>query len=149
MAYYHECKYRKRKYGRRMKRGISGHYETASTAGEAVRAFVPFPLPPDTAIALTGARARLHVRALLACGRLDAISALLPEPELFLYAYVRREALLSSQIDHVLFGSDYPFAAQSFIDKNSANVAGSGVLDAVAIEKVNHLNAEALFGFTR
>lgn len=51
-------------------------------------------------------------------------------------------------VDHVLFGSDYPFAAQSFIDKNSANVAGSGVLDAVALEKINHLNAEALFGFS-
>ncbi|MDZ4731101.1 MAG: amidohydrolase family protein [Xanthomonadales bacterium] len=48
--------------------------------------------------------------------------------------------------DHLLFGSDYPFAAQSFIDMNSANVAGSGVLNAAQIEKVNHLNAEALFG---
>jgi predicted TIM-barrel fold metal-dependent hydrolase len=52
-------------------------------------------------------------------------------------------------VDHVLFGSDYPFAAQSFIDINSANVAGSGVLDAAGLEKVNHLNAEALFGFSR
>jgi len=50
-------------------------------------------------------------------------------------------------VDHVLFGSDYPFAAQSFIDLTSANVAGSGVLDAEGLEKVNHLNAEALFGF--
>lgn len=82
-----------------MKRGLGGHYESVSTAGEAVRAFVPDPLPPKPAIALTGARARLHDRALLACGRLDAISTLLPEPELFLYAYVRREALLSSQIE--------------------------------------------------
>jgi Fic family protein len=38
-------------------------------------------------------------RALLACGRLDGISALLPDPDLFLYAYVRREAVLSSQIE--------------------------------------------------
>jgi Fic family protein len=35
----------------------------------------------------------------LACGRLDGVSALLPDRELFLYAYVRREALLSSQIE--------------------------------------------------
>lgn len=82
-----------------MKRGPGGHYETTSTADEVVEAFVPFPLPPDPAIALTGTRARLHDRALLACGRLDAISTLLPEPGLFLYAYVRREALLSSQIE--------------------------------------------------
>jgi Fic family protein len=38
-------------------------------------------------------------RALLACGRLDGVSALLPDPDLFLYAYVRREAVLSSQIE--------------------------------------------------
>lgn len=36
---------------------------------------------------------------MLACGRLDAITALLPDPDLFLYAYVRREAVLSSQIE--------------------------------------------------
>jgi len=36
---------------------------------------------------------------LLACGRLDGVAALLPDPDLFLYAYVRREALLSSQIE--------------------------------------------------
>jgi Fic family protein len=48
---------------------------------------------------MTGPRARLHDQALLACGRLDAITALLPEPDLFLYAYVRREAVVSSQIE--------------------------------------------------
>jgi Fic family protein len=94
IPYYHA-----REYGKKMKRGLSGHYVTISTVGETARAFVPFPLPPDPPIVLSGARARLHDRALLACGRLDAISALLPEPELFLYAYVRREALLSSQIE--------------------------------------------------
>jgi Fic family protein len=36
---------------------------------------------------------------LLACGRLDAITSLLPEPGIFLYAYIRREAVLSSQIE--------------------------------------------------
>ncbi|QQR75737.1 MAG: Fic family protein [Holophagales bacterium] len=82
-----------------MKRGVSGNYEVTTTAGEAVRAFVPNPLPPDPPIDLTGERQKLLERALLACGRLDGISALLPDPELFLYAYVRREALLSSQIE--------------------------------------------------
>ena len=38
-------------------------------------------------------------RATLALGRLDSISLLLPDPQLFLYAYVRREAVLSSQIE--------------------------------------------------
>jgi len=48
---------------------------------------------------MEGALLALHDRALLACGRLDGVSSLLPDPELFLYAYVRREALLSSQIE--------------------------------------------------
>ncbi|MFC4486327.1 Fic family protein [Tepidiphilus baoligensis] len=82
-----------------MQRGITGIYTATAVAGETVRAFVPAPLPPTPAIELTGARQRLLERALLACGRLDAITALLPEPDLFLYAYVRREAVLSSQIE--------------------------------------------------
>ena len=82
-----------------MRRDATGRYEITSTAGEAVRAFVPAPLPPDPPLELTGPLQALHERALLACGRLDGISSLLPDPELFLYAYVRREALLSSQIE--------------------------------------------------
>lgn len=82
-----------------MKRGIQGTYEVTTTAGEAVRAFVPTALPPAPPIDLAGERQQLHERALLACGRLDGVSALLPDPDLFLYAYVRREALLSSQIE--------------------------------------------------
>jgi Fic family protein len=82
-----------------MQREATGHYEVTSTAGETVRAFVPAPLPPDPPMVLEGAMQALHERALLACGRLDGLSSLLPDPELFLYAYVRREALLSSQIE--------------------------------------------------
>jgi len=82
-----------------VKRGLQGSYEVTTTAGEAVRAFVPAALPPTPPIDLGGERQHLHERALLACGRLDGISALLPDPDLFLYAYVRREALLSSQIE--------------------------------------------------
>ena len=82
-----------------MKRGPTGQYEITATGGELVRAFVPAPLPPDPPLKLSGARQRLLERALLACGRLDGVTALLPDPELFLYAYVRREAVLSSQIE--------------------------------------------------
>jgi Fic family protein len=67
--------------------------------GEAVRAFVPFALPPDPPLQITPECKRLQERALLACGRLDAITTLLPDPTLFLYTYVRREAVLSSQIE--------------------------------------------------
>ena len=82
-----------------MERGPTGHLESRSAAGETVRVFLPAPLPPDPPPEIVGRRARLHDQALLACGRLDAITALLPEPDLFLYAYVRREALVSSQIE--------------------------------------------------
>jgi Fic family protein len=68
-------------------------------AGESVRAFVPAPLPPRPALGLDGeVRDRLD-RALLALGRLDGISDLLPSKHLFLYSYVRKEAVLSSQIE--------------------------------------------------
>ncbi|MCO5121614.1 MAG: Fic family protein [Burkholderiaceae bacterium] len=82
-----------------MQRGSTGRYEIARTGVEPVRAFVPAPLPPVPSLDLSGPRARRHDEALIACGRLDAITALLPDPDLFLYAYVRREALLSSQIE--------------------------------------------------
>lgn len=82
-----------------MKRGPTGAEQTLTVGGEPVRAFVPAPLPPEPPLVITGHLARRHEQSLLACGRLDAITALLPEPEIFLYAYVRREALLSSQIE--------------------------------------------------
>lgn len=80
-----------------MKRGSTREYETTATGGETVRAFVPAMLLPDPPLDLTGPRQRLLERALLSCGRLDGVTALLPD--LFLYAYVRREAVLSSQIE--------------------------------------------------
>ncbi len=82
-----------------MKRKPTGTYHTTSTAGEAVRAFVPVPLPPFPPLEITGPRQLLLERATLAVGRLDSISTLLPDPQLFLYSYVRREAVLSSQIE--------------------------------------------------
>lgn len=64
-----------------------------------MRAFVPRPLPPDPALDMTGGQQRCLERATLALGRLDSITLLLPDPGLFLYAYIRREAVLSSQIE--------------------------------------------------
>ena len=82
-----------------MKRLEIGIYSTTTVGGENVRAYVPHPLPPAPPLDLTGHRQRLLERATLAVGRLDSVSALLPDPHLFLYAYVRREAVLSSQIE--------------------------------------------------
>src|SRR5215213_9344489 len=67
-----------------MKRGATGRYETSTSGGETVRAFVPAPLPPDPMLDLHGERQRLLERALLACGRLDGVRALLPDPNRFL-----------------------------------------------------------------
>jgi len=82
-----------------MNRGLTGRYETSESGGEQVRAFVPSPLPPIPPLDLTGTRQILLEQALLDLGRLDSVSTLLPDPHLFLYAYVRKEALLSSQIE--------------------------------------------------
>jgi Fic family protein len=82
-----------------MKRGPTGRHERVSTLGEAVRAFVPAPLPPSPPLVLEGGLAALLERATLALGRLDSVTVLLPEPNLFLYAYIRREAVVSSQIE--------------------------------------------------
>lgn len=82
-----------------MQRGLTGDYEVSVVGGEKVRAFVPRGLPPEPPLDLSPDRQRLLERATLAIGRLDSVTLLLPDPELFLYAYVRREAVLSSQIE--------------------------------------------------
>jgi Fic family protein len=75
-----------------------GTYVSNTTAGETVRAFVPPPLPPDPPLDLGGLYQHLD-RANQALGRLDGLTTLLPDTRLFLYLYVRKEALLSSQIE--------------------------------------------------
>ena len=82
-----------------MKRGSTGRYHVTAAANERIEAFVPMPLPPDPPLALDGTLQQALERALLALGRLDSISTLLPDPDLFIYSYVRKEALLSSQIE--------------------------------------------------
>ncbi len=81
-----------------MRRGLTGEFSVRVLGGEEVRSFVPYDLPPAPALAASAVRERLD-RALLALGRLDAVSTLLPDTKLFLYAYVRKEAVLSSQIE--------------------------------------------------
>ena len=77
----------------------TGQYVTTSTTGESVRAFVPNPLPPDPPIKLTDEDHDLMEKANRALGRLDGITTLLPDVSLFLYFYIRKEAVLSSQIE--------------------------------------------------
>ncbi|MBK1624425.1 Fic family protein [Afifella marina] len=75
-----------------------GRYVATPVAGENVRAFVPPPLPPKPPIDVLVLLDRLSL-AERALGRLDGITMLLPRQELFLYMYVRKEAVLSSQIE--------------------------------------------------
>ena len=82
-----------------MRRGETERYEVTSVGGERVRAFVPAPLPPVPPLAFEGELQRTLEAAGLALGRLDGVSTLLPDKSLFLYAYVRKEAVLSSQIE--------------------------------------------------
>ena len=82
-----------------MRRGQVGSYEITITGDEQVRAFVPSPLPPQPPLALDGRLQQTLESALLALGRLDGVTTLLPDQTLFLYTYVRKEAVLSSQIE--------------------------------------------------
>ena len=82
-----------------MYRKLQGQYVISSTIGERVKAFIPDPLPPNPPIHWDN---NLHYKfnnASLALGRLDAISTLLPDTSLFIYMYVRKEAILSSEIE--------------------------------------------------
>lgn len=76
-----------------------GRYVPVSITGETVQAFIPSMLPPSPALQLTSEDYELSEMANRALGRLDGITALLPDTSLFIYMYIRKEALLSSQIE--------------------------------------------------
>lgn len=82
-----------------MKRGRTGRFEVTVFQGEKVRAFVPGPLPPSPGIEMTATRRGLLETADAALAKLDGAALHLPEIGLFLYSYVRKEAVLSSQIE--------------------------------------------------
>ncbi len=75
-----------------------GQHVVISMAGERAEAFVPPPLPPTPPIRMERLY-RLLEKANRAIGRLDGVTSILPDTPLFLYMYVRKEALLSSQIE--------------------------------------------------
>jgi len=83
-----------------MQRGLTGRYEPGTVAGSGpFQAFVPDPLPPSPPLDLSGPLRQALDDTLVALGRLDSVSTLLPDTRLFLYTYVRKEAVLSSQIE--------------------------------------------------
>ena len=75
-----------------------GRFVETPVAGEIVRAFVPPPLPPAPPVDVLALLEQLSL-AERALGRLDGITMLLPRQELLLLMYVRKEAVLSSQIE--------------------------------------------------
>ena len=78
---------------------VTGSHVPTIVDGMHVQAFVPAVLPPLPPLVLTGDDHELIQRATLALGRLDGMTGLLPDPKLFIYFYIRKEALLSSQIE--------------------------------------------------
>jgi Fic family protein len=67
--------------------------------GEKARAFVPNLLPPTPPLELDADLHEQIEQSMLALGRLDGLTTVLPDPAIFLYSYVRKEAVLSSQIE--------------------------------------------------
>src|SRR5262252_7981274 len=82
-----------------MKRGLQGIMVAQSVGSEPFRAFIPSELPPSPPIIIDVSLQDLLEKANRALGRLDGMALLLPDRSLFLYFYVRKEAVLSSQIE--------------------------------------------------
>ena len=76
-----------------------GRYVSTVAFDEIVRAYVPPPLPPNPPLELSPRLLQRLSEADRAVGRLDGVAMLLPDKALFLYMYVRKEAVLSSQIE--------------------------------------------------
>lgn len=78
----------------------TGTYRTTVAGGEKVRAFIPHPLPPQRpALQITEGLDRLLAEATVAIGRLEVAGTMVPTTGWFLYGFVRKEALVSSQIE--------------------------------------------------
>jgi Fic family protein len=79
---------------------ITGTYRTTTVAGEKVRAFLPHSLPPkQPPLSIEGELAELHVDALAALGQLATAARVVPSADWFLYGFVRKEAVITSQIE--------------------------------------------------
>lgn len=77
------------------------------------RAFMPPPLPPSPSVRLEGELRAMLSKADLALGRLDGSIATLPNPDLLVFMYIRKEAVLSSQIEGTQSSLQDVLAAES------------------------------------
>ncbi len=78
---------------------VTGSYVTSTTLGESVRAFVPHALPPATPVLDASSYAELNRTAELSLARLQGVAGLVPSIDWLLYSAIRKEALLTSQIE--------------------------------------------------
>ncbi|MFM2151752.1 MAG: hypothetical protein RL199_187, partial [Pseudomonadota bacterium] len=111
----------------------TGTYERSSIAGEAVDAFVPLPLPPsDPPLVLGGALAPLLARAEESLRLLELAGDLVPSIEWFVYAFVRKEAVLSAQIEGT---------QATLMDLLAVEVSGEAPIDADVEEVCGYVDA--------
>ena len=82
-----------------MRRGPTGKYETVKDRGQRFSAFVPVPLPPEPPVVMDGPLLAKFADALTAVGGLNTLSINLPNADMLIYSYLRKEAVLSSQIE--------------------------------------------------
>jgi Fic family protein len=113
-----------------MKRA-TGHYEITTIAGESVRAFIPSPLPPNPPLTLDEKTTSELAAAELALARLDVAKDVVPSRDWLIYAFARKEAVLSSQIEGV----------QATLDDLLTVEATDGASDADLREVFNYLDA--------
>lgn len=113
----------------------TGQHHVTAIAGERVSAFIPAPLPPDKPpLALEGRLADRLRRAQAALSRLDVAGEMVPSLAWFIYAFVRKEAVLSSQIEGT---------QATLVDLLAFEGSGKGSPDAEVEEICNYLDALA------
>ncbi len=125
------------------------------------RAFFPAPLPPEPAVRVSGELQRLLSEADRALGRLDGSVTTLPNPDLFVYLYVRKEAVLSSQIEGTqsslqdllaaeaeVRGAEVPRDVDEVVNYVRAMNRGLGRLEQlpVSVRLIREIHAELLQG---
>lgn len=103
----------------------AGHYQAQPTG---YRAFIPTPLPPKPPVRMTDGLQRLLSTADRELGRLDGSVLTLPNPDLFVLMYVRKEAVLSSQIEGTQSSLQDLLSAEShLLSKSEAGDVGEVV----------------------
>lgn len=120
---------------------ITGTYESTTVAGEAVRAFVPHALPPKRpALAIAGALAERLQTAESALARLEAAGRMVPSLDWFVHSFVRREAVISSQIE----GTQASLADLLAVEAGAPDGASADDVEEICncVDALNHARAQ-------